>query len=384
MTQLTNTGFERTRLIDRLAEIQGRARAIFGQDIDLSSDTMDGQHIGLFAEAIADLDELAEMVWLSFDPDLAVGTSLSRLVKLNGIERSQGAYSTVELTLTGTPQTLVPVGSIVSNDTGTVTVYTQMNARLNESGIAMVTAATDTMGAINAGTDSLNVIKTPLFGWSSVTNAAPMVIGKVRETDQQLRLRRRGSVSKGNRNMTEALWAALSDLPGVVEVAVLENATPNTDSRGLPPHSIHAVVLGGLDTDIAQTIWINKTGGTVLAGQKTVAITDQIGGTQYINFSRPTSVTIRIKVLITPKVGWTYNTSNIIKKTLVEWINSNVQVGEELVNSALYSPLNEIGGFAISKIELAKGDDVFAEQSLTMRFYERVSIDVADIEVVQS
>lgn len=383
MTQLTETGFERTRLIDRIADIQSKARAIFGQEMDLSSDTMDGQHIGLFAEAIADLDELAEMVWMSFDPDLASNNSLSRLVKLNGIERSLGAYSVATLTLTGTPQTLIPAGSVIGNVSGTVTVYTSVDARLDDNGTATVTASPDSIGVINAVTNSLTVIKSPIYGWASVTNQQPMVIGKLRETDQALRLRRRGSVSKGNRNMTEALWAALSDLQGVVEVSVLENFTPNYDSRGLPPHSIHAVVLGGNEQEIAQTIWINKTGGTVLAGQQTEVIVDGLGNEQHINFSRPVNVPVKISVAINAKRGWSYNSINAIKKTLVEWINNNIQTGDELVNSSLYTPLNELGGFAITRINMARKGEALAERSLSMKFYERVSIDIADIEVVQ-
>ena len=77
MTQLTNSGFVRTRLDEREEQLKAAAQAIFGNDMDLGSDTMDGQHIGLFAERIADLDELAEAVWNSFDPDGAKGQSLA-------------------------------------------------------------------------------------------------------------------------------------------------------------------------------------------------------------------------------------------------------------------------------------------------------------------
>lgn len=382
MTQLTETGFERTRLIDRLVELQGDARAIFGQDIDLSSDTMDGQHISLFAEAIADLDELAELIWLSFDPDLAFGNSLSRLVKINGIERSQGAYSTVNLTLTGTPQTLVPKGSIVSNANGTVTVYTTADARINELGTATVTAMPDTMGAISANTNNLTTIKTPLFGWASVTNAAAMTVGKVRESDGLLRARRRGSVSKGNRNMTEALWAKLADLTGVIDVAVLENATQNEDSRGLPPHSIHVVIAGGDNLEIAQTIWLSKTGGTVVAGTESYTIIDEVGNDQVMKFSRPVDASIKVNVFITPLSGYSFSTETLIKNAVVNYLQENTSVGGSVINSALYSPLNDIGGFAINRIELGKGSEIPAEKSIYLNFNERLVISAADIEVI--
>lgn len=382
MTQLTDTGFERTRLIDRLAEIQGDARAIFGQDIDLSSDTMDGQHISLFAEAIADLDELAELVWMSFDPDLAFGNSLSRLVKINGIERSQGAYSIVNLTVTGTPLVLIPKGSGVSNASGTVEVYTTEDVRIDETGTAIVEAMPESMGAVSASADTLTVIKSPLFGWSSVTNADSMVTGKLRETDQQLRERRRGSVSKGNRNMTEALWAKLSDLSGVIEVSVLENATQYTDSRGLPPHSIHVVISGGDEGEIAQTIWASKTGGTLVAGTQNYTIIDEVGNEQVMKFSRPVDVTIKVAVYITPLSGYSFSTASLIKEAVLDYMNDEIAVGGDIINSALYTPLNEIGGFAIERIELAKGNESLAEKSLYLDFNERISISTNNVEVI--
>lgn len=382
MTRLINEGFERTRLIDRIAELQGQARSIFGQDIDLSSDTMDGQYIGLLAEAIADLDELAEAVWLSFDPDVATGHSLSRLVKINGIERSQGAYSTVDLLLTGRSGTLVPQGSIISNANGSVTVKTVEDARIGTDGTATVRAMPDEMGAITAGANTLTEIKSPLFGWDAVSNPDAMTMGKSRETDKQLRVRRRGSVSKGNRNMTEALWAALSDLPNVIEASILENATQYTDSKGLPPHSIHAVVLGGDPEQIAQTIWISKTGGTVLSGTQTVTIIDELGNPQDIKFSRPINATIKVSVNIAPLNGYTYSTERMIKQTVADYLNSEIGVGGDIINSALYSPLNAIGGFAIEQINLAKNGEALAERSIYLDFNERISVSVNDIEVV--
>lgn len=384
MTKLTNKGFERTRLVDRIYQLQAKARAIFGQDIDLSSDTMDGQHLGLFSEAVADIDELAELVWQSFDPDFATGASLSRLAKINGIERNQGAYSVATLTLTGKPNTLIPKGSIVSNESGSVKVYTINDARIDVGGLAEVNASPDTTGAIQASAGTLNHIKSPIYGWTTVTNTNSMTVGKVRETDQDLRLRRRASVSKGNRNMTESLWASLSNLEGVIEVAVLENASGEVDSRGLPAHSIHTVISGGDDLAIANEIWINKTAGTVLAGMNTVTINDFMGGTQDIKFSRPLSVPVKVKVNITPRAGWSYKSAAQIRDVLFDYINSSQRVGEELISSGLYSPLNEIGGFSINRVYLAKKGDPFAEQSLKVDFFERVNVDINDIEIVQS
>ncbi len=383
MTELTQTGFDRTRLIDRIADLEAAARAIFGEDIDLSSDTMDGQHLGLFAEAVAELDELAEMTWLSFDPDLAIGQSLSRLVKFNGIERSQGAYSVVTLTASGTAGVLIPEDSAVSNATGTATFYTLSDARIGSDGSVDIEAATKDLGAFYSSAGTLTVIDNPLFGWSSVTNNQAVSIGKDKETDRQLRIRRRASVSKGNRNMLSALKAALLNLAGVIDVSALENVTPETDERGLPPHSIHAVVLGGDASEIADTIWISKTGGSLTAGKESVIITDELQGQQVVRFSRPENVEVSLKIYVTIKSGWTYNSVNEIKKAILDYFLTNQQTGSPVTNSALYTPLNLLGGFEINKIELSSGGN-FLEQSLPLRFYEKAITDFDNIEVLQS
>src|SRR5699024_4101480 len=107
--------------------------------------------------------------------------------------------------------------SIISDKINSIKFYTTDDVRIGLNGTATVNAIPDVTGAIQASAKTLTAIRTPIWGWSTVTNLQPVISGKPRETDQQLRLRRRASVSKGNRNMIEALWAALSNLDGVIQ-----------------------------------------------------------------------------------------------------------------------------------------------------------------------
>ena len=86
MTQLSSQGFTRTRLDERLTALQEAMRAIFGPTLNLDPDTMDGQALGIYAESISNLDQLAEDVYHSFNPNSATSRALSRLVMLNGIK----------------------------------------------------------------------------------------------------------------------------------------------------------------------------------------------------------------------------------------------------------------------------------------------------------
>lgn len=382
MTQLTTNGFTRTRLDEREEQLKASAQAIFGNDADLGSDTMDGQHVGLFAERIADLDELAETVWNSFDPDGATGQSLSRLVKLNGIERNEGAYSLVTLTLTGTPNTPIAARSVVSNAQGTVLVYTTEEVTLDGTGNATVLASPEKMGTIEAGANTLTVIRSPSFGWDTVTNNSPMIAGKVRETDEQLRIRRRQSVSIANNNVVDGLWSALMELDNVLEVSVLENVSDSVDSNGLPPHSIHCVVLGGNDADIAKIIWQRKTAGCTIDGQTSVTVQDIQGHDQVVKFTRPTLVPIDVYLNISQRLGYHSNTNNQIKSALVSWFAENISNGEEVRLFNLYAPINTVGGFVVNDLQIARHGQPLIEQNLAMAFYERATLDIGNINIV--
>jgi len=119
-----------------------------------------------------------------------------------------------------------------------------------------------------------------------------------------------------------------------------------------------------------------------VAGIESHIIVDEVGGEQLIKFSRPIDASIKIRVFITPLSGYSFSTETLIKNALVDYLPENTSVGGNIINSDLYSPLNEIGGFSIEKIELGQGSDIPAEKSIYLNFNERLVISTADIEVI--
>lgn len=381
MTQLTSAGFSRSTMLQRLDEIYAKARLVFGQDIELSSDTMDGQHLAIFAEAVSELDDVLEMVWHSLDPDLATGQSLDRIVKLNNISRNLGAESEVLLTLTGTNGAFIPAQSVVSN--GLVDVYTKTDVTI-ASGVATVQASTQKYRADNGAIGSFTTIKNPTFGWDTVTNNTAMVPGAARETDEQLRLRRRGSVSIYGRNVIDAIRAAILNLDGVAEVTLQNNTTNTPLANGLPAHSVHAVVVGGNDASIAQVLWARATAGVNYAGTTAVSVTDANGQVQPVKFSRPTLVRTRVRVEIVTGVGWTIGTTAKIKQAVYDWFVANIKSGDSVSFGALYTPINTVSGFTLTQqgVQLATGNNAFAEANINIAYTAKPTLDINDIVVV--
>lgn len=350
MTQLTSQGFTRTRLDERLTALQEAMRAIFGPTINLDPDTMDGQALGVFAESQSNLDQLAEDVYHSFNPQSATGVALSRLVQLNGIRRIDGTYSTVTLRCVGSQGTVIPAGSLVKSTATNATFETTEEAVIPATGEIDIAARSAVKGALLAPAGTLTKIDTPIFGWQTATNLLDAAPGRNEETDEQLRLRRRASTSTPGQAIVDAMYGALTNIPEVRQAKVYENDQDVIDANGLPPHSIYCIVEGGADADILDTIWLKKTAGTTTHGTTAGQVTDSMGNPHTLNFSRPTDVNVWVTVNLHTRPGWPTDGAQRITNALTAWAVANQSIGEEVIHSRLFDPVNSIPGHSIDSL----------------------------------
>ncbi len=350
MTQLTSQGFTRTRLDERLTALQEAMRAIFGPTLNLDPDTMDGQALGVFAESQSNLDQLAEDVYHSFNPQSATGVALSRLVQLNGIRRIEGTHSTVTLRCVGSQGTVIPAGSLVKSTATNATFETTEEATITASGEIDIAARSAVKGAVLAPAGTLTKIDTPIFGWQTVTNLLDAAPGRNEETDEQLRLRRRASTSTAGQSIVDAMYGALTNIPEVRQAKVYENDQDVVNANGLPPHSIYCIVEGGADADILDTIWLKKTAGTTTHGTTAGQVTDSMGNPHTLNFSRPTDVNVWVTVNLHTRPGWPTDGAQRITNALTAWAVANQSIGEEVIHSRLFDPANTVPGHSIDSL----------------------------------
>ena len=350
MTAVTPQGFVRTRLDERLVQLQDAMRAIFGPGINLDPDTVDGQTLGIFAESISNLDQLAEAVYLALNPPTASDVFLSRLVELNGIRRIPGAYSTVALTCGGTQGTTIPAGSLVKHVTTGASFQTLADAIIGGSGTASVAAQATAYGATLAPSGTLTKIDTPIYGWQTVTNALDAIPGRLEETDEQLRIRRALSTATPAQSIIDSIYGAIANLTQVRNVKVWENPTHAVDVLGLPPHSIYTVVEGGADADIGKMLWLKKTAGTTLVGTTSVSVADTQGNPHSMLFSRPGYTDVYVTANLSLRPGWPADGAARIKQAIVDWALLNQDIGEEVTQSRLYDPVNSVPGHSVSSL----------------------------------
>lgn len=382
MTQLTAQGFTRTRLDERLTQLQGAMRAIFGPNINLDPDTMDGQTLGIFAESTSNLDQLAEDVYHSFNPQSATGVALSRLVQLNGIRRIEGTYSTATLRCVGSQGTVIPAGSLVKSTATNATFETIAEATIPAGGQIDVAAQSSVKGAVLAPAGTLTKIDTPIYGWQTATNVLDATPGRDEETDEQLRLRRRASTSTPGQAVVDSLYGALSNLSAVLQARVYENDQDTVQPvTSLPPHSVYCVVEGGADADILNTIWLKKTAGTTTYGTTSGSVNDSMGNPHTLKFSRPTDVNVYVVVNLHTRSGWPTDGVQRIKDAITAWAVANQSIGEEVIYSRLFDPINSVPGHSIDSLYIGTSAAPTGTANIAVPFDGLSRFDSTRIEV---
>lgn len=212
----------------------------------------------------------------------------------------------------------------------------KINDNMNfEQVICIAEFISDTNGSISVPINALNEIYTPVLGWNSITNTIIGQNGRDLESDIELRARREISQQIGGSGTVEAIRSRLLAVTGVSSVSVLENRTDITDANNLPPHSLSAIVLGGVDEDVALTIWKAKPAGIQLFGNTSVVILDSDGLEQLINFSRAINFYIFVNVALTTNDDFIEDSVANIKLQIAKHLNKH-NVGETVIYQSLY------------------------------------------------
>ena len=104
---ITDEGFIRKRYADIKNELEQKFKLTFG-DIRTDPQSGFGQLIGVLADSLALQWELSEDAYYSHYPNSAEGKNLDDVVALNGLTRKGSTSSTIDLSLTGDKNTIIP------------------------------------------------------------------------------------------------------------------------------------------------------------------------------------------------------------------------------------------------------------------------------------
>ena len=328
---------------------------IYGEDINLSPDTPDGQMLGILAQAIYDQNVLLQDIYNSFSPDYSFGVQQDNTYAINYVKRKGGSYTVVPIRVVINKQCTLQglddnansadaTGYTVADNQGNQ-FYLLKSATLQAGTYDLDFRAKDIGQVITIPNTITNQI-TVVLGVSSVNNPlSALTIGEDYESDESFRIRRSKTKGITSQGITYGLESALNQLDGVIASFVYENNTDVEDNYGTKPHTIWVIVQGGVDDEIANKISIYKSNGTPMRGDQEVKVQAPNDVIQVIRFDRPLQQTFYIRFSINSKVQGYQPDQEYIKTQLVKIFQP--KMGQSIYSNDFVVLLNSIDENAV-------------------------------------
>jgi uncharacterized phage protein gp47/JayE len=382
---ITAAGFVPMTLTDIKEALQLGYQTIYGNP-NLADDSVIGIRIGIMAKMLADAWETLHGVYNAPFPSLSDDASFPNVMDINGLAMLPATKTLVTCQCTGTPGTVITVGSQVKNATDDTFELTAEVTIPGGGVIDGVFQAVET-GPVPAPMGGLTTIYTPISGWDSVTNAAAGVTGVSAEEVTDARIRRQASLQVVGASALDAIVAKLrNDVANVSNVIGFENDTDVVDSDGRDPHSMEFVVSGGLPQDIANILWATKSGGIALEGAESVTVVDSTGKIHTMHYTIPSEVQVLVEVTITEYTEELLPTNyvDLIKAAVAAYGNA-FPIGRNLLIGRWVVPVYGITGVDTVTVRQKKTSGGSWETTdVAMDYNEQTVMTVDDVTVIKA
>ena len=181
-------------------------------------------------------------------------------------------------------------------------------------GVRLATEAEDT-GAQQVLAGTLTEITTPAAGLEGVINTEDGDLGRDVETDSAFRARHFDQINVGGRGTPARIRAALLDQDptdraalDLEAVRVLNNyrdEEATIEGRTIPAHAFEVILLGdALDADIGAVLFEQVPAGIRSYGETSVEVIDEVGGSNFVEFTRATELYLHLSITVTRGEGF--------------------------------------------------------------------------------
>jgi hypothetical protein len=177
-----------------------------------------------------------------------------------------------------------------------------------------------------------------------------------------------------------------------VQAIVSENASDTADLSDVlliggslvprPPHSVEAIVLGGLDAVVAATVWASKGGGIATWGTTLATVVDASGANRAVRYSRPEDRVAFAEVAI--EVDAARYAGDAAVAAAIESYVATLGIGETLELSAIPAVVRDVRGvrnLQLGSVKLGWSGGTRSQQDLAPRPRQRVSLPAANVTV---
>ena len=375
---LTEWGFYRPTNVQILNALEYKGRELFGAKVNLTIRSPLGIILRILAYVIDTLFAALENVYNSRYADTAIGTSLYNLGRNIGLTLLPAGKARGYITITGEPGTIVKTGYLVGTPGGLHYTVMQECSIGAEGKVLALIQAVEAGKEYNTEAGTVTNIVNPesIQGIESIYNEAAIENGRERETDAEYRERYYASVDYAGGVNSDSIRAALmQEVDGLHTAYVYENDSDiNDEEYGLPPHSIEAVVYGGLDEDIARVIYKEKAAGIQTVGSSMVQVLSQSDQKISIYFSRAELVGIYIKITKL-KTDEKFGGNDEIIRALMEYIGSDalggLSIGKDVIYISLPGVIMDVAGVVDFDLCIGKTVEEAQKENISIGIREK-------------
>lgn len=382
---VTDKGFHRPVYAEILDALEYKARELFGAKINVRLGSPLGLFLRLFAWVLDMLFKLLEDVYNSRFADTAVGASLYNIGRSIGLWLLPAQKAKGYLQITGRPDTVIPAGFLAATAQGVQYVVLKED-KIGADGVIKLPIQAFNAGPDgNAGADTITEIVNPYNGVESVTNPKPVDGGRDRETDEEYRDRYYQSVDfAGGVNAEAIAGEILQTVEGVQSALIYENDTDFVDKLGLNPHSIEAVVYGGLDEDVARAFFRRKAAGIQTNGNTVISVPNTNGQVVEIRLSRPQPVPIWFKVTnLTTTSNFPEDGKAQIKRALVKHIGGDaaggLSIGIDVIYMTLPAVVFAVPGVRDFKLLISQDGEAYGTDNVLIGIRQKAVTDESKV-----
>ena len=329
-TYITSSGTVVADTADIKETVQNEFKEALGEDISLEDSTPQGRLIDIETTARAAVVENNALVANLFNVMLSYGIFLDAMLANFGMYREGATASRVSVTITGQKGTVVPAGSQASTSNGII-FYAENDLTIGEDGTAQEDFLSLELGSIACAAGELNKIIDGTFGWETVTNPSPALLGTDRESDAHFKQRFLNSGLFTGKALLENYYSSLLSTENVQSAFVYDNYTNETivyDTVSILPHSVYCCVDGGTNEDVANAIFAVKSSGCGYTGDVSVQIRDEWFGALYtVKFNRPQIVDVHVSVTVDRGTSASTELEETVKNAILSFANGEISRG---------------------------------------------------------